>query len=380
MPRKPRPGEGMFNGLIIDSAPFMAGLEYSLYEKVDQQTISAKIEFRTGLSRYPAVWLEATLNAWRIPNRGVKRDKLHTLEEVVSDPSRLRQVGASLTDVQRGVLAQVLAGGGVVKYQTVSRKYGDEADDSYFWNSHPPTSAIGQLRLWGLLLVGRMIMGQRREKVLVVPSDLRADLAALLPTSSAADQGSAEERVFELEVDLLDVSPKIFRRFSVPGTITLSQLNRAIQSAMGWEGNHLYEFTVAGASYGEPDAEIGIKDARRVRLQAIVDRSKKTFQYTYDFGDDWRHRVTVRDVRAMRVGETVPRLIDGSRACPPEDVGGVSGYEEFVRVMADPTHPEYDDTLAWAGGPWDPEHFDRESLQHLLMTAARQGRWYRART
>lgn len=370
----------MFNGFIIDPAPFMSGMEYALYEKVDQQTISAKIQFRTGLSRYPSVWLEATLNAWRIPNRGVKQDKLNTLEKTAHDQPRLIKVAASLTDNQRAILSHVLAGGGVVKYQTVTRKYGDETEDSYFWSSNPPTSAIGQLRIWGLLFVGRMQIGQRREKVLVVPSDLRTYLAALLQSQSTSEQIPADESVYELEVALSGINPKIFRRFSVPGTITLSQLSRAIQSAMGWHGGHLYEFVVGGQSYGDPDPEIRMKDARRIRLQAIIDQPRSTFQYIYDFGDDWRHQVTVRNIRPIRPGETVPNLIDGGRACPPEDVGGIPGYDNFLRIMADPTDPEYEDMLGWAGGSWDPERFDREGLQHRLMSVARQARWNRAKT
>lgn len=377
MPKRPRSGEGMFNGLIIDVDPFMSGIEYALYEKVDQQAISAKIQFRTGVSRYPAVWLEPTLKAWHIVNRGAKKEKLLLLETAVHDQTRLNRVIALLTDDQRAILAQVLVGGGVVKYQTVARKYGDETDDSYFWSSKPPTSSIGQLRVWGLLFVGRMQIGQRREKVLVIPADLRETLSGILESKPTADLTSSEESVYELEVALSGIKPKIFRRFSVPGTITLSQLSRAIQSAMGWHGGHLYEFVVGGQSYGDPTPDIPMKDAKRTRLQRLIDQPRVTFRYIYDFGDDWQHKVTVRKIRPMQPGETVPNLIDGSRACPPEDVGGIWGYEDFLRVLTDPTDPEYESMLEWIGGPWDPEHFDRDERQHRLIDVARQGRWIR---
>lgn len=377
MPRKPRPGEGMLSGFIVDPAPFMSGMEYSLYEKVDQQTISAKIQFRTGVSRYPAVWLQPVLQAWNIANRGTKKEKLPLLETTVHDKTRLMGVVASLTDDQRAILSQVLVGGGFVKYQTVARKFGDEQDDSYFWSSKLPTSSIGQLRVWGLLFVGRMQIGQRREKVLVVPADLRDALSIILDSKSIDPKTSSEESVYELEVTLVGVKPKIFRRFSVPGTITLSQLSQAIQGAMGWYGGHLYEFVVEGEIYGDPTPDLPMKDANRARLERLISRSRVAFRYIYDYGDDWQHQVTVKKIRPLQSGETVPNLIGGSRACPPEDVGGIWGYEDFLRVLADPTDAEYENMMDWIGGPWDPEEFNREQSQRRLMAVARQGHWLR---
>ncbi len=47
----------------------------------------------------------------------------------------------------------------------------------------------------------------------------------------------------------------------------------------------------------------------------------------------------------------------GARACPPEDVGGTWGYEEFLEAMADPHHERQEEYLGW-NGPFDPETFD----------------------
>ncbi len=382
MPRKPRAGEGMWGGLIIDTKPLMDSFEYAQYEKVDQQTISAKILFRAGVGRYPTTWLEATLAVYHIPNRGVKRDKIASLDEIVHDRRRLGPVLGKLSPEERAILSQVLAGGGFVKYQTVSRKYGDETEDGYFWSSEPPTSNIGRLRLCGLLFVGRMIIGQRREKILVIPSDLRDDLTSLLETEATPEPSvaPANESVYELDVALSAIEPPVWRRLSVPGTITLSQLNRAIQSAMGWNGSHSYEFLIDDQSYGDPDPDLETKSARRVQLHAVVTRPKRTFQYIYDLGDFWEHEITVRAVRPIQAGETVPSLLDGARACPPEDVGGIPGYEDFLRIIADPNDPEHQDTLEWAGGTWDPEDFNPEVLQRQLITNARRGRWIKVNT
>lgn len=190
MPRKRRPGEGMLGDFIIDANPFMAGMEFALYEKIDQQSISAKITCRSGLGRYPSVWLDATLNTYRAPTRGAKRDKISALEDILHNPRQMARIVGSLNANQRAILSQVLTGGGFVKYQSISRKFGDETEDGYFWTNQPPTSDIGQLRLRGLLFVGRTVIGSRREKVLVVPSDLREHLAAILHPTPNADKGN----------------------------------------------------------------------------------------------------------------------------------------------------------------------------------------------
>ena len=49
-----------------------------------------------------------------------------------------------------------------------------------------------------------------------------------------------------------------------------------------------------------------------------------------------------------------PRFIEGARRAPPEDVGGLPGFEEFLRVMAEPTDPERDSVMTWYGRPFDP--------------------------
>ena len=47
--------------------------------------------------------------------------------------------------------------------------------------------------------------------------------------------------------------------------------------------------------------------------------------------------------------------LKASGACPPEDVGGASGYEDFLEALADPDHEQHDDMVRWSGGTFDPE-------------------------
>jgi hypothetical protein len=50
--------------------------------------------------------------------------------------------------------------------------------------------------------------------------------------------------------------------------------------------------------------------------------------------------------------------LGGERACPPDDVGGIPGYEHFLNALADPDHPEHEDMVTWIGGRFDPDDFD----------------------
>ena len=383
MPRKPKPGEGMLGGLIVDAEPFMQRMELGMYEKIDQLSITPQLKLSAGLKRYPAIWLNASLEVHHLAGRGVKADKLHTLVDHLLDANAVGQLVASLSDEERTALSQLVQADVLVKYQTLSRRYGDETPDTYFWEDKPPTSVIGRLRLYGLVFVGRAQMGARREKVLTVPSDLKAILRGLpslqgaLPPSEAKSPSPAATRktvVYTLDVSLEDIQPVIWRRITVAADITLSRLERVIQTAMGWSGGHLAEFDIDGECFGDADPSTGTRSAARSHLDQLVSHRGQQFDYIYDFGDSWIHRIKVVDMHDLKPGEVVPDLIDGARACPPEDVGGVPGYVDFVEAISDPTHPEHEDFEEWVGGPWDPDEFDVKSRRTPVRNLGKRGR------
>ena len=88
--------------------------------------------------------------------------------------------------------------------------------------------------------------------------------------------------------------------------------------------------------------------------------------YEYDFGDGWEHDILVEAVLAPRPRTLYQRVVDGARACPPEDVGGIPGYEEFVKALRDTRHKAHDSMLEWAGGSFDPEAFDVDAANREL--------------
>jgi hypothetical protein len=145
---------------------------------------------------------------------------------------------------------------------------------------------------------------------------------------------------------------------------------------MGWTDSHLYEFRIAGSQYSledEEDEDEGFdaeaSDPRRTTLAEAAART--TFEYLYDFGDDWLHRIDVEEVRPPDVGTRYPVCVDGEGACPPEDVGGAAGYRRFLLSIADPGNDEGADLLEWVGGSFDPSRFDISDVNRRLGRLAR---------
>src|SRR5690606_25581840 len=157
-------------------------------------------------------------------------------------------------------------------------------------------------------------------------------------------------------------------RLLVPATIKLHKLHALLQLAMGWTNSHLHSFQIAGRVYSMAGAgleELDMLDERKHTLLSALGESKEFF-YEYDFGDSWRHRITAKVVKKPNPDWPFPLCIGGSRSAPPEDVGGVGGYLEFLCAIADPAHDEHESMLAWAGGAFDPEGFDLNAINRAL--------------
>lgn len=166
--------------------------------------------------------------------------------------------------------------------------------------------------------------------------------------------------IWKLKVTLRGIRPAVWRRLEVPAELSLFELHRVIQGAMGWSDSHLHQFIHRGTYYGAPDREFGLPTVseRRTRLTDLLERPKDRLAYEYDFGDSWEHDVVLEGIEATQPGARYPRVTAGKRACPPEDVGGCHGYAEFVAAISDPGHDEHQSMLTWAGGRFDPERFD----------------------
>src|ERR1019366_6682126 len=142
--------------------------------------------------------------------------------------------------------------------------------------------------------------------------------------------------VYQFKVTLRNIHPPIWRRILVWEDVTLAQLHRVLQMVMGWEDCHLHEFRISGKIYAVPD-----------------------------LGDYWQHDLLLEAILQPVPDTLYRRCIAGERNCPPEDVGGSGGYEDYLEAMADPEHEEHEDMIGW-GGPFDPEAFWVEKITRKL--------------
>ena len=146
--------------------------------------------------------------------------------------------------------------------------------------------------------------------------------------------------------------------------LTLGKLHELIQTAMGWTNSHMHQFEIAGTRYADPRFmmgdfdDFGAIDYSNVRISNFVEKhgSKLRMGYEYDFGDSWQHEIILEAVTESAPGVKYPRCVEGERACPPEDIGGVYGFADYVEAITNPKHSEYRDYLDW-NGPFDPAKF-----------------------
>lgn len=177
------------------------------------------------------------------------------------------------------------------------------------------------------------------------------------------------DQLYQLHIQLADIQPPIWRRIVVPGQVTLFRLHQILQVVMGWTFSHLHQFIVDEVRYGEPDPEFDedIKLDRHVQLRKIAPKVGDRFLYEYDFGDSWRHEVTVEHIEPLTLDTYyILQCFEGERACPPEDCGGVGGFERLCEALRDRHHPEHRELREWAGKHYDPKLFSVQAVNSAL--------------
>ena len=179
--------------------------------------------------------------------------------------------------------------------------------------------------------------------------------------------------IYQFKIELAEIEPTIWRVIQVPSKYTFWDLHVAIQDAMGWLDYHLHVFRMK-MPHKKSYTEIGIPHEDfdddkilpgwQIFIADYFTEPGKSAIYDYDFGDSWSHYVLLEGILLKEKGVKYPICIQGERACPVEDCGGVPGYYNMVEILANPKHPEYMEYIEWLKGhainyfPYDPSNFD----------------------
>ena len=181
--------------------------------------------------------------------------------------------------------------------------------------------------------------------------------------------------IARLKITLDGVEPGVTRTLLVPVTLRLDRLHLVIQAAMGWENTHLYAFIVGSMRWARPDPDFD-DDALPVATANLADliaaSGAAPIRYIYDFGDDWVHLITVQTTEAPVPGDLYPKLVEVAGRCPPEDVGGPPGYENFLEAIADQQHPDHRYLTKWHKGPFDPNVPEADKLKLAVLKLAKK--------
>lgn len=174
--------------------------------------------------------------------------------------------------------------------------------------------------------------------------------------------------IYILRAELQYIEPLIWRRLHVLTNISLPKLHSALQAVMGWTDSHLHSFHIGDHVYSNTEDldDLNMLPEKGRNLGALLGDTIRDFGYEYDFGDGWKHRITVESISKPVVDWPYPLCVAGERACPPEDVGGAPGYEDFLKAITDQKHEEHDSMLVWIGGTFNPEGFDINCVNREL--------------
>ncbi len=191
--------------------------------------------------------------------------------------------------------------------------------------------------------------------------------------AKAPKKKEAEEKkpapIYQFHISLSFSEPLIWRRIRVPGEMTLQQFHRVLQVCMGWSGEHNHQFYVGKVFYNRGHSGDQKKSYNEADydLHSLEEAMKWCFTYIYDAGDGWEHEIVVEETLPAESGQKLPEVIDGEWACPPEEIGNVHNYEEYIYAWENPDSDKNQRILSqYALSDFDPYAFDSHQLNEQL--------------
>ncbi len=183
-----------------------------------------------------------------------------------------------------------------------------------------------------------------------------------------------------IEIKLDKCCVNVWRTVEVSSDILLPQLHHVIQAAMGWWDEHLHQFMLNKVLYMskqdvKENENLGMSRVEmvayeKVRLSDLLPKKGAQLKYEYDLGDSWFHTITLLEHRVYAEGEShQPKLIAGENACPPEDCGGIWGYQGVVEAAKHKQSERYKELKDWLGVDFDPYLFDKDEAMLAVQNS-----------
>ena len=168
----------------------------------------------------------------------------------------------------------------------------------------------------------------------------------------------------------MGTEPEVWREFLIRDDATFSDLHEAMQAAFEWDCAHLWEFrepeddrgrrVITGKKGLAPDTmfDSGATDYAPPGSLLVRDfflknseLTKRSCIYLYDFGDNWEHLIECVGTEPVEEGDDVfRRLVGGAHPAPPEDCGGLPGFERLLaikRTGEDPWGEDVEEIARW---------------------------------
>lgn len=210
----------------------------------------------------------------------------------------------------------------------------------------------------------------------VIPCACRVTFARMIDLNLSGTGGrtAGNDDFCVLRIELEGIQPAVWRSVIVPKSANLGWVHAVIQVAMGWTNSHLHQFRLGDRIFSDPTFDLNafeddpaVTDENTVTVDQVSKRKIPVLMYEYDFGDSWNHLLSFSPISKGQVAaENRADCLEGSRACPPEDCGGIPGYENLLEALGNKKHPEHRAMKQWLGRPYDPEAFAVDTVNRSL--------------
>lgn len=187
--------------------------------------------------------------------------------------------------------------------------------------------------------------------------------------------------VFQFKIKIEGLSePAVWREVQVPAKLSFYDFHIVIQHIFGWENSHLWNFEPLCKSRKrrpafiivEPYDKIDYLDGTETLIasETTLDKifpSTRELVYTYDYGDNWKHSIKL--VGFIDEYRESPVCVKGAGSTPPEDCGGILGYEDLKNAFASGNKEKTDFYRDWLyledDEVWDPNFFPISELEDI---------------